>query len=245
MLNPAALYRARMFSIWTGIHYCVLATIGWWLVAGFVPPMSPSMSAEEVAAVFQEDTTRIRIGMIITMFAALIIIPFSAAIARVLARLEGGYGVLAGSALLGGAGTMVLTFYPAVWWLVTAYRPERAPELILLFNDMSWLQFIGGVSMYFALPLSIAYAAFNDKSENPVFPRWAGYANIWIVIGMIPGQIMFFVHGGPFAWNGVIGFWIPLTVFFGWFLLTFYLLRADEQRGHAEATATAARPSTA
>src|SRR5690606_20879902 len=137
--------------------------IGWWLVAGFLPPPSPSTGIQAVQTLFQEDYTRIRIGMVIVMWSALIFIPFAAVISYYLARVEGGFGVLSGAALLGGAGNMVLTFYPAVWWLVAAYRPDRAAEITYVFNDLAWLQFIGGVSMYDALPLAIAVAAFCDK----------------------------------------------------------------------------------
>ena len=53
-----------------------------------------------------------------------------AVLAQSLARIEGGAGVLTYAALLGGAGTMVLTFYPAIWWLVAAFRPERSQDLV-------------------------------------------------------------------------------------------------------------------
>ena len=115
--------------------------------------------------------------------------------------------------LLGGAGLMVLTFYPAIWWLVAAFRPERAPDLIHLLNDMGWLQFIGGVSMYDAMPLAMIIATLCDKSPNPVFPRWFAFYNIWTMVVVFPDMLLFFFHTGPFAWNGLFGFWLPLSGF--------------------------------
>lgn len=215
----------RMFGAWCGVAYIVSLLIGWWLFAGFLPAPPPTTTPEAVVALFGERTAMIRIGMVIVMFSALIFIPFAATIAHYLARIEGGSGVLSYSALLGGAGNMVLTFYPAVWWLAAAFRPDRAAELIYMVNDMAWLQFIGGVSMFEALPLTIAVAAFCDKSPNPVFPRWAGYFNIMIAVAILPDQLLFFFHSGPFAWNGLFGLWIPLVLFGGWFLVNFWLLR--------------------
>jgi hypothetical protein len=235
-MNAMAKSKLKMFAAYCGLFYMISLLIGWWLIAGFLPPNPPSTSVEAVANLFRADYIHIRIGMVVVMWAALIFIPFAALVSHFLSRIEGGYGVLAGTALLGGAGNMVLTFYPAVWWLVAAYRPERAPDLIYLFNDLAWLQFIGGVSMFDALPLSMAIAAFCDKSANPVFPRWAGFFNVLVVLLILPDQLLFFVHSGPFAWSGLFGLWIPLVVFGLWFIVNFALLRQAILRERASAS---------
>jgi hypothetical protein len=234
-MDPAARSKIQLFGAYCGVLYMVLLLIGWWLFAGFLPPLRPSTSAAEVAAIFR-DPTRIRVGMVLVMYSAFIFIPFAATVSHFLARIEGRAGVLTYTALLGGAGNMVLTFYPAIWWLVAAYRPERDAELIRVFNDMAWLQFIGGASMYDALPLAIAVAAFCDKSPNPVFPRWAGYVNLLVIMLILPDQLLFFFHSGPFAWNGLFGFWVPFAAFSLFFGLMFWLMRKAvlRERGAAE-----------
>jgi hypothetical protein len=217
--------KIQMLGAWCGVGYVVVVVLGWIAVAGFFPLHQPAASAEEITAIFVSDHTRIRAGMIIVMFAALVMIPFAALISQFVAKIEGGAGILAYSALLGGAGTMVLTFYPAIWWLVAAFRPERAAELIYLMNDMAWLQFIGGVSMYDALPIAIAIAAFCDTSPNPVFPRWVGWYNLFVIVMILPDMLLFFFHEGPFAWNGIFGFWVPLAGFGSWWIVMFFVLR--------------------
>jgi MFS family permease len=195
------------------------------VIAGFIPPHHPYAGPGEIALIYKEHLLRIRIGMVITMFGAMIIIPFSAVIGEFVTRIEGRAGVLTYTALLGGAGTMVLTFYPAIWWLVAAYRPERAIDLVYLYNDTAWLQLLGGVTLFFALPGSIAVAAFTDTSANPTFPRWAGFFNIWVILIIVPDQLIFFFHSGPFSWNGLFGLWLPFAIFGAWFLVTFLHLR--------------------
>ncbi len=229
-IENATQSRIQHFGAWCGLLYPAGLILGWWVIAGFVPPHLPSAGADEIAAIFQSDYLRIRIGMVMVMFAAMIIIPFSALLGDVLTRIEGRAGVLTYSALLGGAGTMVLTFYPAIWWLIACYRPERAAELVHLLNDMSWLQFIGGVSLFMTMPGAIAIAAFCDTSARPVFPRWVGYFNVWVILLILPDQLMFFFHAGPFAWNGLFGFWIPFVAFGSWFVVTFVLLRKAIRR---------------
>ena len=150
-----------------------------------------------------------------------------------ISRIEGGAGVLTYAFLLGAAGNMVLTFYPAIWWLVAAFRPDRGAELIYLMNDMAWLQFLGGITMYLAMPFSMAVAAFCDDSANPVFPRWSAFANFWLVVILVPDQLLFFFHNGVFAWNGLFGLYLPIVGFCGFFILSFFLLRSAILRDRA------------
>ena len=217
--------RIQMLGAWCGVGYIVTILVGWALIAGFLPPTSPQTGADEIAANFTANVTSIRIGMVVVMFSALIFIPFAATLTQALTKIEGGAGVLTYSCLLGSAGNMVLTFYPAIWWLVAAFRPERSADLIYLMNDMAWLQFIGGLTMYLGMPISVAIAAFCDTSPDPVFPRWAGFLSSWLAVLMLPDQLLFFFHAGPFAWNGIFGLWIPVGAFCVWFFLTFHLLR--------------------
>lgn len=212
------------FGKWSALLYLVAVFGGWGLVAGFLPATPPSHTAEQIFALYQSDYQRIRIGMVILMFAALIFIPFAAAMAHFIAQVERGAGMLTFTFLLGAVGNMVLTFYPAVWWLVAAYRPERGPELIYLMNDLAWLQFLGGISMYLAMPLAVLMASLLDRRANPPFPRWAGYTNVFLAIAITPDQLMFFFHDGPFAWNGLFGLWLPVVEFAGFFLVNFVVL---------------------
>jgi hypothetical protein len=223
-----------MFGVWCAIGYVVLVFTGWGAVAGFLPPTAPSSGAAGIAALYDGDYMRIRIGMVVVMFSALAFMPFAAVMAQFIARIEGTAGVLTYTLLLGGAGNMALTFYPAVWWLTAAFRPDRAAELIYLMNDMAWLQFLGGVSMYLAMPLSVMVAALCDKSPEPIFPRWCGYANGWIALTILPDQLLFFFKKGPFAWNGVFGVWVPATVFGIFFIINFVALRQAVLRDRAQ-----------
>ncbi len=66
----------------------------------------------------------------------------------------------------------MLTFYPPLWWLTAAFRPEvRSPELTWLLNDIAWLQFIDGAAIIWTMYIAVAVAAFIDDAEQPTFPR--------------------------------------------------------------------------
>jgi hypothetical protein len=245
-MNPQTKSKFQMFGAWCAIGYLILICVGWAAVAGFLfPPTSPANTAEQIQALYQADTTRIRIGMVLVMVSALVMIPFTAAMCEYIQRIEGGAGVLTYSFLLGAAGNMVLTFYPAMWWLIAAFRPERGADLIYLVNDAAWLQLLGGLTMLLAMPFAIAAAAFCDRSPQPAFPRWSGYANLWVVVLMVPDQLVFFFHGGPFAWNGLFGLWLPLAAFSVFFIVNFHCLRQAILRDRASLAHLASGPRLA
>lgn len=231
MMTAQAKYRTNLFCAWAGFGYLGVLLLGWALVAGFLPPHRPAAGVAEIAAIFQGDVTRIRIGMVLTMIGAALCIPFTAILARYIARIEGSPGVLTYSMVLGGMGNTIVTFFPAIFWLVAAYRPERSPDIIYMLNDWAWIQLIGGVTIFWPMPLSLAVAAFCDGSADPVFPRWSGYVSIWLFMLILPDQLLFFFHTGPFAWNGLFGLWLPLTAFGVWFVMSATLAIRALRRG--------------
>lgn len=216
--------------VWGGFGFAFLTLVGLLFVAGYVPPPTPSLSASEVSILYNDHVLRIRIGMIVLMFGSALYIPFTALTALLIRNIEGHFGVISITQILGGFTNTMLFFYPPLWWLTAAFRLDRAPELIELAHDAAWLQYMGGIAPILFLPGSIAWAAFIDKSKNPVFPRWFGYLNVWMIAGLLPGQLLFFFKSGPFAWDGLFGFWIPALVFFVWmFTLVFVVGRAVEK----------------
>jgi len=224
-----------VIGAWCAVAYILMLLLGWGLVAGFVPPLRPDASRDQVVALYLGDHTRIRVGMVLILFGALVFIPFGAVLTRLMTEVEGRAGVLTYTALLGAAGNMILTFYPAMTWLIGAYRPERDPDVIYLMSDAGWLQFVGGATVLLAMPLAVAAAAFIDTRKDAPFPRWAGYMNLWIVLLIVPDQLLFFFHGGPLSWNGLFGLWVPVTAFAVWFLSTFHLVRKAALRSCAGA----------
>ena len=212
---------------WCVLGYVGCLVVGWWLISGFGPPWFPlaSYDAAKVAALYQHNHTMIALGMVINLFGAVMFIPWTAVVATFISRIEGGVGVLTIWHIIGGMGNTILTFYPPLWWLVACFRPDRAPDTIRFLNDTGFLQFLGGVAPFVPLQITIALAAFADNSEHPVFPRWAGFFNLLVVLLVLPDQLIFFFYNGPFTWTGLFGFWIPVLVFFVWLVVMFWLLR--------------------
>lgn len=226
-MNSSLTRKTQLLGAWCGILYVVLLLIGWVFIAGFVPAHLPTAGPEEISAIFSENSVNIRIGMVFTMFAAMMCIPFAGAVAHAIYRIEGGLGMLTASQIMAGIGNTMLTFYPPLWWIIASFRADRNPELVQLLNDVAWIQLVGGLTPFLPMLITVGIASLNDKSENPAFPRWVGFLSFWVFVLLLPGQLLFFFKTGPFAWNGLLAFWVPILVFCGWFVLMSKVLRDD------------------
>lgn len=224
-MNKELSLKVNIFGAWSGVVYMLALFVGWWVVGGFFPPHSPSNTAEEVAIFYQENGLKIKVGLILVMLGTGFFLPFTATIADFVSKFEGRVGPLTHTTLLAGFGNAVLTFYPPMWWLINAFRPNKSTELMLILNDAAWLQFIGGIGLFLPIFIVIAFVALKDESPDPVFPRWFGYLSIWVFLLFLPDQLLFFFTSGPFAWNGIVGYWIPVFIFGTWFITIACLMR--------------------
>lgn len=221
MLSRKANYGIYQFARWSGVIYIVLLMIGMWVVAPFFPSQPPSWTAEEVSQFYQENLAAIRVGMVFVLAGSMFFVPWTAVIAQMLARIEGRTGILSYSQVMAGAANLLLTAYPAGWWLIASFRPDRDPQITQMLHDTGWLQFLGVITPYYFVVISIAVGALFDESEEPVFDRWVGYFNVWFLVTLLPLNIIFFFKSGPFAWNGFFGFYLPFIIFWVWFVVMF------------------------
>jgi hypothetical protein len=213
-----------------------------WYSMGFLPPVPPSLSAAEVAALYEEHRTGIRLGATLTMQFCIFGVAWTAAVAAQMRRIEGDSTPLLTYLQLacGTIGFMVLMIAPFAW-TTAAFRPERAPELVYLFNDFAWLALIMPVMPAALQALAIAAATLSDRRAEPIFPRWSAYLNLWAAVVFLPGALATFFKTGPFAWNGLFDFWLPLTVFCLWLpLMAVLVTQAARRQAREEAAATAA-----
>lgn len=222
------------FGVWGALLYPGLLILGWWVLADFVPPPDPGGDEREILNHYRERSDLIRAGMVVTMFGAVMAMPLGATVAYLIRRIEGTIGPLTMLQIMGAVGMAVLTFFPPMWWLIALFRLDRNPELTLMLSDAGWLQWVGGLTIYYPTIITMAVAALTDSSERPLFPRWFGYLNLWLVLLLLPGQLIFFFKDGPFAWNGIISFYLAFVVFGLWFPVAFRVLGRAVRQLQAE-----------
>lgn len=210
---------------WSGIAFVIIFTIGLWPLADFMPPMSPTLSASEIAALYAVNNLPIRFGTLIMMFSGALIIPFVGVIATQMRRIEGEHSVLTSTQISAGTVGVVVFIATTVCWTTAAFRPDRDPELIQLINDFGWIFFLMTFGAFVIQNFAIGFAIFSDNRPEPIFPRWIAFFNLWVAILFIPGGLLTFFKTGPFAWDGIFVWWVPLTVFFAWYFVMFIFLR--------------------
>lgn len=219
---------------WCGMLYLPSVALGWFVLGGYFPLHAPADTEAQIAGFYQEGLLTKRLGLIVLMWSALCLMIFASAVSNHLSRIEGRFGPLSCMMLLGGYAGAMVGFYPGLWWLTAAYRPERSSELIYLLNDIGWLQLVGGVSMVMTMYIAVTVASFMDKRKNPTFPRWSGYFSCWVLVMFIPGQLLFQFKDGPFAWDGILAFWVPGGLYFAWYTLIGYFVVQASNREKAE-----------
>lgn len=211
--------RSQQIGVYCGWVFLVLFTLGFLLLAGFMPPPSPAASAIEIQQRFADHALRIRLGMLVCLFSSALMLWWLATIATQIKRIEGPHSPVT-YLWIAASGAFVVEFvYPLMFWAVTAFRPGDSAELVRKFNDLAWLTFLGIVSTAVVQILAFAYVILTDERHTPVFPRWFGYFNFWCALMFVPADLIFFFKSGPLAWNGMISFYLVFVVLAIWLVV--------------------------
>jgi hypothetical protein len=186
--------------------------IGVWPVAHFLPPLSPAASAAEIAAIYRGNTLGILFGSVLLMLGVSLLMPFFAQWAVLMRRMEGENRPYMLTQVICAAFVSVLFFTPAIFWSVAAFRPERPDETIQLINDIAWIMLVIPAFPGFVQLMAIGLAVLGDKKPVPVMPRWVGFASLWVAVLFVPACVVALFKTGPFAWNGLLSFWVPAAI---------------------------------
>jgi hypothetical protein len=242
--------------IWAGPAMGVLFVVGF-AVAGFFPPPTPNMSAAQVATMIDQNRTAIRVGIIICLASCPLLMPFLASFTIQMKRIEGVRPIMAYTQLALGALATIEFVIPYVFMLLSTYRADQNPDVTRALYDTGWFFFLGVISTFTLQLVLFGVAVLIDRRAKPIFPRWLGYANIWLAIMFTPASFLVFFKTGPLAWNGLLSWWLPVVVFGIWLVVvTVYLLRAidshiteleqtDGVLAQSEETAIRSAPSNA
>ena len=227
--------KGEMLCVWSGFAAMSIFIAAWVLSFGWLFPPPPGLNAAEITSVYQQNVMGIRLGVILMgNFGGALTVVFSAIITIYMLRMKGPSPVFAWIQALCGAINVLVFVIPAQIYATAAYRLDRAPEITQFGNDMAWMIFDMVVGPTQIQWLAIGLAILWDKSEKPIFPRWFAFFNIWAAVVILLNNMILFFKIGPFAWNGLLGWWPGASVFCLWYYVAFFVMRkAVQEHGNS------------
>lgn len=221
-------FRVWRLCAWSGVLYATAGLIFWALIAGFLPAPHESLSGAGIKNFFLDHQTRIRVGMVGYIAIAAFYLPWSVVVARVMRRIEGRYGVLHRIEYFGGIATTFVTLFSGVAWLAASFRTaDRSPGEIQLLSDVGWFVFDCTFMVTSLQFVALGAAILLDRRPAPYLPHWLAWLAFLTAASFVPLVAMPFLTTGPFAWNGLVNYWVALGLFFALiYSLTWYLLGA-------------------
>jgi hypothetical protein len=207
--------------LWTLPVVAVVWLSAFLLFPGFVQPMSPTLSADEVAAFYRdpENLPRIRYSMILFNWFAVGLIPILALLVLQVRRMAHRTPIFSYSLLACAAGGPTIFLMADLFWLLAAFRPDRDPQLTLLFNDLAWVTFSTQVGFLIAQSVILALAIYLDRQQRPVFARWVAHFNLVVAALLVPAAFAGTAMTGPLAWDGLLTFWVRNVAIGTWILV--------------------------
>jgi hypothetical protein len=233
----------ELILLWTLPAAVIIWASAFFLFPGFMPPMSPTMSADQVAAFYRDPAhlPEIRYSMIVFNWFGVCLVPILTLIVMQIRRMAHRTPIFSYAMLGCVAGGPALFLVANVCWLLAAFRVERSPELTQLLNDFAWITFTILVPFLIAQSVILAVAIYFDDQPRPIFSRWVAHFNLLVVAALVPAAFVGVSLSGPLAWDGVLSFWLKNVAIGVWVVVmgvvlgqAVYRERAEIQRRGAE-----------
>jgi hypothetical protein len=227
--------RSQKVLVWWALIFTAIYGVTLMFLLDMIPPPSPKLSANEIAQWYAERHDEVRIGAVIAGWSSAFMLPLSIVIGIQMSRQEPGRKVWSITTIAAGSMMSIFLVLPPLFWGVAAFTPSRAPEITALMHELAMLTLTTTDQYYIFMWVGVAVICLlPTRVTHSPFPRWFGYLTIWIAIMFEAGAIAFLPRTGPFAWNGLLVFWSPLTLFGVWIGVAAYLLLKALNRQLAE-----------
>ncbi|KAF4624678.1 hypothetical protein G7Y89_g13495 [Cudoniella acicularis] len=170
---------ATKFSALCGPLGYILLLLLAWPAARFLPPLSPTLTPDQVVQHYVEHEAAIKALAVLFPFGSAMFLLWSSAVAEQLGRI------------------------PSVPKCVVYTQP---PELTQLLNDATFLLIMMNSSPSIIVTLSFSYGALLDQSTHPLFPRKTARVLAASALFYVPALATHCARRGPLAWDGALSF---------------------------------------
>lgn len=228
--------RTQRILIGVTLGLAAVYAYAFYFLVEFFPPPSPTLPQAQIIDLYAHANLQFRIGVVLMILSGGFFIPWSVVIGVQMARDEDGVPMWAITQALASTLGAWLVAFPPVMWGIAAFSVDRAPEVTVLMHEAAWLTFVtpGSFFPFQTFPIAVvALSAYKDEALS-AFPRWLGWVTLWAgTFGAIAAMAQLF-KTGPFAWNGLFPFYMPIITFGAWMCsATYCLLRAIRRQEQA------------
>jgi hypothetical protein len=211
--------RTQLIFTWCAPIAVLVILVGFWPIAGYLPPPPASSTAEQLATFYRDRAGLIRLGLVLSFAGCAAWGPLVAVITRRMLAIRPRNFTLIYGQLGAGIAAWGFLLVPLIVLAVAAFRPERSPETTQTLHDLGWMLLIMPFVPFTVQNACLGWAILQDNGTPPALPRWLGYFNLWVALSFMPGGVIPLFKTGPLAYNGVFAFWIPFSIFFIWLVV--------------------------
>lgn len=231
-MNEKDSLRIEWISAWCGPAFAVGLIIFFGIFGHNLPaPPSPALDEAGIAARIAGGLGEMRLGWVVSLVIMALYIPWTAQISTLMQRIETNSRALNYAQLIGGTLTVFVVSFGILCFAVATFRPERDPALMQLLTDFGWLSFELQWALTTVQMVAMALVGLADKRETPLFPRWACFLSIWCGLSFAPASLTEYLKTGPFAWDGILSFYIPWAAWLVWcFVISAYMVMDVRRR---------------
>ena len=208
--------KVLMACWWCGIGAMILFFIALGPLMGMIVPPDPQWSAEQLVSFIEGRAFLFKIGCVVGLLAGMLFTPWTCLVSYQVYRMEAGRPpLLSVATFLGGLLNSSFFVLPFIFWSAASYRVGfgQDPEFVRLINDITWLEFVLIFQPFALFLIAMSFAGLNSTARQIVLPRWYCYFALWVALSMAGGGVAILFKDGPFAWNGIIAWWMVLIMF--------------------------------
>lgn len=229
----------QKFGLWSSWIFAILTVVGWLGIAHFYVPAPADLGLEATKVWFTETyRTGILVGCSIFYIACCFLVISSVQFGFMLAKIEGKRPLWSIVTVVSGVFISLIIFTNSCAWMVAAYRPEFGADVIQSWSDWAWFAFLLGWA-YLALEMiATALVDLADKRDKPMVPRWFSWATIAGAFGLIGAGGIVFFKSGPFAYHGLMAFYVPMGIWGIYLVVTAWFMYKELDREALEARTT-------
>jgi hypothetical protein len=227
--------RSQIALVWWALTFATFYFVCLRFLLDMFPPPGPGLSAAEVAQFYVSHAAKIRVGAVLASYCSAFMVPLTVVVAAQMSRQENVRKVWTMMTLCGGALMSIFLVLPPLFWGVAAFTPSRMHDVTAIMHELGLLSLVTTDQFYIFMWVAIVVVCLSPSQvKYSPFPRWFGYFSAWVALMFEAGAIAFAARSGPFAWNGLLTFWLPFVLAGVWIPTMSCLLLINLRRQAAD-----------